>query len=90
MQNLNGEMGTGSKTKGPFGKLDDKIILKRLRIRLPVSSNQAERTAYRAGEVWIRERINYHRLPKTRITQECEEVRQKIGKIVNDNNLSYT
>ncbi|GJQ64838.1 hypothetical protein Trydic_g7014 [Trypoxylus dichotomus] len=65
-----------------------KIVPKGLKIALPVSRNRAKRIANRASEVLVRERINYHRLAKIRITQECEEIKQKIEEIVNEEDFT--
>ncbi|GJQ73285.1 hypothetical protein Trydic_g13657 [Trypoxylus dichotomus] len=54
---------------------------------LPVSSNRAKRIANRASEALVRGRINYRRLAKIRITQECE-IKQKIGEIVNEEDFT--
>ncbi|GJQ88217.1 hypothetical protein Trydic_g13209 [Trypoxylus dichotomus] len=58
------------------------------RSMLLVSSNRAKRIANRASEALVRERINYQRLAKIRITQECEEIKQKIGEIVNEEDFT--
>ncbi|GJQ77838.1 hypothetical protein Trydic_g16093 [Trypoxylus dichotomus] len=64
-----------------------KIVLKGLKITLPVSSNRAKRIANRASEALVRERINYHKLAKIRMTQECE-IKQKIGETVNEEDFT--
>ncbi|GJQ87920.1 hypothetical protein Trydic_g1184 [Trypoxylus dichotomus] len=41
----------------------------------------------RASEALVRKRINYHRLAKIRLTQQREEIKQKIGEIVNEEDI---
>ncbi|GJQ84750.1 hypothetical protein Trydic_g21151 [Trypoxylus dichotomus] len=44
-------------------------------------TNRTKRTASRASQALVRERINYYRLAEIRTTQECEEIRQRTSKV---------
>ncbi|GJQ71453.1 hypothetical protein Trydic_g11178 [Trypoxylus dichotomus] len=53
-----------------------------------LQATQFRRIAIRASEELARERINYRSLAKIRITQECEEIKQKIEEIVNEEDFT--
>lgn len=59
------------------------IIPKGLRIKPLVESIRAERIARTCNAI-IRERINYHRLAKIRLTEQCKEIRQAIKNMTNE------
>ncbi|GJQ74828.1 hypothetical protein Trydic_g21665 [Trypoxylus dichotomus] len=50
--------------------------------------NRAKSFANRASKALVREKINYHRLAKIGITQECEEIKQRIREILNEEDFA--